>query len=646
MPRTKKKPIPKNRPLTLTAPRSAAQARSSEVSVGPARRHGIPLLPRMTQIPALCLFLALATAAVYAPVVRHEFIDYDDDVMVLVNPHVNTGLSWQNIRWALTADAVGNWHPLTWISHALDSQLYGLDNPGGHHATSLLLHVLNVVLLFLLLARSTGAKGRSFVVAALFALHPLNVESVAWVAERKNVLCTLFFLLALGAYGWYAQKPGVKRYLCVAALFALGLASKPMVITLPLVLLLLDFWPLGRVENWTSPSLTFPTARASFLHLVLEKLPLLTLSVASAVVTVVMQRRGNSIASISSFPLSLRLENAICSYATYLWKTFSPRGLAPFYPFTLMGGLQIAVASVFLLAVSLSVWKLSSGRPYLLMGYLWFLGTMVPVIGIVQVGSQAMADRYAYIPLIGIFVAVVWTVWDFAVSKKFDIRWLAAASSIVLVALSMITFRQLRYWKNSVDLWTHALKVTVDNYAAEEDLAVGLANLGRDDEAFRHFLIAAQIKPADPTARLNIAINLERQGRRGEAIRQFEYVVRISQDPAQLFRAHSRLGVIYAQLGDRGKARSNLIQANQLKPNDSNLLQNLSMLELDEAVDKMSESVAANPTAQGYLQLGQLLEQDRKLPDAQIAYQNALKLDSNLTEADQALRALKADNKP
>jgi len=643
MPHAKTKKAPPKKISPLAERGSTTKSRMAVVSMKSEVSRGTMFWSRLNYIPAMCLLLALATASIYAPLARHEFIDYDDDRLVVANSHVNTGLNWQNVRWALTADATGNWHPMTWISHALDCQLYGLDKPGGHHATNLLLHVLNVLLLFLLLFRVTGARGRSFVVAALFALHPFNVESVAWVAERKNILCTLFFLLALGAYGWYAQKPGLKRYLCVAALFVLGLASKPMVITLPFVLLLLDFWPLRRVENWSTPSATFTVERAPFSRLVLEKLPLLALSAASAVITIVVQRRGNSIVPIAYSPLTWRLENAVWAYWTYLWKTFVPLGLAPFYPTIFLRASQVALASLCLLATSWLVWRLSSGRPYIGIGFLWFLGTLVPVIGIVQVGGQSMADRYAYIPLIGLFVAVVWGVYASAQAKRIDIRWLGVAASIALVALSLITWRQVSYWKNSISLWSHALDVTSNNFVAEEDLAVGLANQGRDDEALPHFVMARRMRPDDPIANLNIGINLEQHGRHQAAIRQFEMLTRLNNDPDHLdhlFQAHKRLGVIYTVLGDRPNARAQLLQALQLRPDDLDTLADLGALENKEIVDKLSDSVSAHPTAEGYFQLGQALEQDHKIPDAQAAYQNALRLNPKLTAAQQALTHL------
>ena len=353
----------------------------------------------------LCLLLVVATLALYNPVNRHPFVNYDDDRYVTENLHVHNGLTGDTISWALTAMEQGNWHPLTWLSHALDWQLFH-QNPTGHHFTSLLIHAANAVLLFLFLTYATGRVGPSWFVAAIFALHPINVESVAWVAERKNVLSTFFFLAALIAYCWYARKPDWRRYTAFAGLFVLGLMSKPMVITLPFVLLLLDYWPLGRIQGSPSPS---DVPQTSLSRLLVEKLPLLALSVASAVITMKAQQAGGAVRSTAQFSLAVRLENAVVAYATYLWKMIWPAHLVPLYPHPgdSLALWQIVISALVLLAVTGVVLRFRSKR-YLLTGWLWFLGTLVPVIGLVQVGDQAMADRYAYIPLIGIFVMIVW----------------------------------------------------------------------------------------------------------------------------------------------------------------------------------------------------------------------------------------------
>ena len=598
---------------------------------------------RLTRVPALCLFLVIATTAVYAPIAKHEFIDYDDDVYVFDNPHVVNGLSWQDLRWALTTDAAGNWHPVTWISHMLDCQVYGVTHGGGHHVTSMVLHAFNVILLFLFLYRATGAKGQSFVVSALFALHPFNVESVAWIAERKNVLCTFFFLVGLLAYLWYARKPSPWRYGAVALSFGLGLASKPMVITFPFVLLLLDFWPLGRVERYSSPSTAFPVRPMRFGRLVLEKLPLLLFSAASAVVTLVVQTRGKSIAPITASPFSWRLKNAIWAYATYLWKTLVPIRLAPFYPTDLISMRAVLLSAAAVVGLGWFAWKVRKTQPYLAVGYFWFLGTLIPVIGLVEVGSQSMADRYVYIPLIGIFVVLVWGVQS--LSRGQHKAWLAAGSSLVLLALAVVTWRQVGYWKDSVTLWSHARAVTPLNFVAEEDLGVGLANQGHNDEALVHLVIAQKIRPVDDTAALNIGINLEAHQLHQPAILEFEHVVRYSENPDRAAEAHRRMGIIYAQAKDFQKGRDQLIEAFKLTPNDPLVMQNLAMLEADEAVDKFSRAMPSHPSAQDYFQLGQLHEHALNVREAKSAYDEALKINPNLADARRALDQLSQNQK-
>lgn len=593
----------------------------------------------------ICVLLAVATLSVYAPVVRHQFVNFDDNIYVLDNPHVNSGLNWHMVRWALTAFWAGNWHPLTWFSHALDCQVFGL-YPGGHHISSLLLHVANVVLLFLLLKRVTGHRVRSLIVAGLFALHPFNVESVAWVAERKNLLCTFFFLLTLGAYGWYAQKPRLQRYLCVAGLFMLSLASKPMVITLPFVLLLVDFWPLGRIEKWSKPASAFPVPQLPFSRLALEKLPLLALSCASAVITIIAQRHLNAVAPLSVFPFTHRVMNALYSYVIYLEKIFLPHGFAVFYPVVPLSGWQVSFATLFLIAACFVVWKVRPGRPYLVAGGLWFLGTLVPVIGLLQVGSQSMADRYVYIPMIGILTALVWMVFDIADSKKIDVKWVLAGSAGVLVVLATLTWHQLGYWRSSYDLWTRNLAVTVTSYVNEENLAAALVELDRDDEAYPHFMRALRYRPDDPTALLNVGNYLLKHGRSDEAVEKFQTIIRTSKDSGQLAGANRGLGIANVQLGDPDTARKDFVAALQQKPESATDFYNLSMLETMQGVEKMKTVVSAHPSARGYLQLGQLLQAESNIPDARAAFKHALQIDPKFADAKQALHDLQDPDPP
>lgn len=452
-----------------------------------------------------CLLLALGTLALYSPVRKAEFVNYDDFDYVVRNAHVTAGLHWKTFTWAWTAIAAANWHPLTWLSHALDCQLYGL-KPAGHHITSLVLHVINVLLLFLLLWRATGATGRSLLVAALFAVHPFNVESVAWVSERKNVLSTLLFLLALGAYGWYARKPEVKRYLVLTVLFVLGLSAKPMVITLPFVLLLLDYWPLKRIAGWeqaatpkgrknrraqvaVAPSnAAFPVTQAPLSRLILEKTPLLVFCAGSAVITVIAQRSVGALRSLETYTLSIRLVNSLFGYAMYVWKAFWPTRLAVLYPHPgpTLPDWQWMLATVFLIAVSVLVWKWGPRRPYLITGWLWYLGTLVPVIGLVQVGQQARADRYAYVPLLGIFVMIVWGLADLADAREIKTQWRTATAAVILIAFSLVTRRQIGYWHDSEALWTRTEALTENNLVAEDIMSKSLLGMGRAEEALPH----------------------------------------------------------------------------------------------------------------------------------------------------------------
>ncbi|HKD74498.1 MAG TPA: hypothetical protein VKB76_03350, partial [Ktedonobacterales bacterium] len=415
------------------------------------------------------------TVALYYPVSSHPFLNYDDDVYVVNNRHVQAGLSSATVKWSFTSFYASNWHPLTWLSHAADYQMFG-DDAGKHHEINLLLHVVNVVLLFLVLWRATGYVGRSAVIAALFALHPMNVESVAWIAERKNLLSMMFFLLALGAYGWYARQPRWPRYLAVFALYALGLMAKPQVITFPFVLLLWDNWPLGRLALRSSPfafrqkHLTqtsgerrtanseqrFGEGRTanseqrsgdqrSLAFLLLEKLPLLALSAASAAITVRAQYEAGSMSGPHWQPFPARIENAVVAYARYLGKAIWPSHLSIMYPHpgNTLKLWQVFGALVLLLAITAVVVVERHRRKYLLVGWLWFLGTLVPMIGLVQVGVQAMADRYAYLPFIGLFLMICWGAGDFADERHIAPAWQAGASVAILLALAVTARHQL-----------------------------------------------------------------------------------------------------------------------------------------------------------------------------------------------------------
>jgi hypothetical protein len=399
--------------------------------------------------------------AVYSPAIQNPFVVLDDNEYVTKNLHVQGGLRWSTVEWAFTTMTAANWHPVTWISHALDCQLFGL-NAAGHHADSVLIHAMNAVLLFLLLQWLTGLEWQSLMVAAMFAFHPLNVESVAWVAERKNVLSTTFFLGSIAVYAWYVRNPNARRYLALVAFYSLALMAKPMVITLPFLLLLLDYWPLGRTPG--KPPLAFAARPTAISKLVLEKTPLFILSAASAVITLRAQQLGSAVQTLHRVPFAARVENATVAYGLYLWKAVWPSKLAAFYPHS-SGDLppwQWISSGLILIFVTVLVLSFRSQR-YLLVGWLWFLGMLVPVIGLVQVGGAAMADRYAYLPLIGIFLIVVWGVSDLRTANGWRPAWILASIICALIACCVVTYRQIGYWDSEYDLWAHALAVTKVN---------------------------------------------------------------------------------------------------------------------------------------------------------------------------------------
>lgn len=479
---------------------------------------------------ALSLLLAAATIALYSPAINSSFIGWDADDLVTGNPHIQGGISWNAIAWAFTSTQAWNWFPLTWLSHALDYQIFA-SNPGGHHFDSVLLHALNAVLLFLMLAWATKRLTPSLLVAALFAVHPINVQSVVWVTERKDVLSTFFFLLAIIAYLWYAREPDWRRFLLVTGLFVAGLMSKPMVITLPFILLLLDFWPLERIQLDRDPS--SPLRQAALYKLVLEKVLLFALSIVSAVVTVKVQ--GHAVRNLQQFPFAIRIENAIVSYGLYLWKMLWPARLALFYPHpaTLLPKWQLAISMSVLIGITVLVLRFRRRR-YLVVGWFWFLITLVPVIGLVQVGAQAMADRYAYLPLIGIFLMIAFGLCDLAQARDVPLAWQVVPALCVLTALGVVTSRQLTYWKNDYTIWAHTLAVTEHNVYAHDALAAALMDPAmastaseldgldteqkRVDEARRHWTLALELNtqallqhPDDPPSQ-DMAMELNNLG--------------------------------------------------------------------------------------------------------------------------------------
>jgi tetratricopeptide (TPR) repeat protein len=585
--------------------------------------------------------LAAVTLAVYLRTLGNGFVSYDDIEYITGNDHIQHGVTWEMFTWAMSSTYAANWHPLTWISHALDCQMFGL-HPAGHHFTNALLHAVSVLVLFFILARATGALGASLIVAALFALHPLNVETVAWASERKSVLSTLLFFLNLAAYGWYARRPDLRRYTAVVALFLLGLATKPMVITLPFVLLLVDFWPLGRIADLTRPSLAFPVPQLTVRRAIEEKLPLLLLCIASAVITMRAQK-----VAMKTFPLAIRIGNALYSYVLYLWKVVAPVRLAVIYPHPgyALGWWKPALSTLFLIAVTTLAWRQSRQRLYLLIGWLWYLGTMVPVIGVVQVGAQSMADRYAYIPLIGIFVMVVWSIAELADSRRIpsSARW--AIGALAILACGTLTWHQIGYWKDGFALWSHAAQVTEKNEEAEQNLGATLDDRGRFAEAAPHFLTAVRYEPGDPAAHASYAACLAQLGRLQEAIPEYDAAIRLGSQPGFLSIVYADLGTVYRKLGNPAKARELYSHSLQLDSQQPHALNGLAIMQAESQAQDLQERLAREPSDEGYLRLGEIFRQLGRIPEARAAYQHALQLNP-ASQAKAVLQYLDAQQQP
>ena len=596
----------------------------------------------------MCLLLVAATLAVYTPVTRNNFVNYDDDEYILNNPHVRSGLSWSMVRWAFSTFDQANWHPLTWLSHAMDCSMFGV-NAVGHHMVSVLLHAACAAILFLLLQSATGFTWRSLMVAALFALHPVNVESVAWAAERKNVLSMFFFLLALLVYEWYARRPEIRRYSVVFVLYAMALMSKPQVITFPLLLLLWDYWPLRRFHGQSAGSAIGEaegSPQLSLSKLVAEKIPLLVLSVASAVVTVLAQRSGNAVRTWSDYSLLNRLENAAVAYVQYLDMAVWPARLAVFYPHAAgFATWKIAGAVAVLLLVTSLVWSQRRQKPYLVVGWLWFLGSMFPMIGLVQVGAQARADRYAYLPFIGLFFMLVWGVADWASRRGAKPIWIGAAGAATILMLALVTHRQIGYWQDSPTLWTRALAVTENNFVAHDHLASFLAEHGLADEAASHFRAALAIKPDDLPAMLNLGAYEHGHGNVRGAIERYRYVVKYAADIDLRANAYGNLGSAYRQIGDYANAKYCYEQSLHLRPGRPIAIVGLGLVaeqegNFAEAVRQFSSAMAIRPTDVGYLLLADALERSGRVAEAQAARQRAAEISPDVGEAQKQAEGL------
>jgi len=623
------------------------------------------LASQWTHFPTwvLAAFLALATMALYWPVTHHEFIGFDDDVYVTANFHVRNGLTAESIPWAFSNPVSSNWHPLTVLSHMLDCQIYGV-RPWGHHFTNLWLHALDSVLLFLLLCRLTGARWRSAVVAALFAWHPLHVESVAWVAERKDVLSTCFGLLALLAYAEYVEKgegrsdseypkaigeqglasvlrppPSILHPLSSSAYwlslfcFALGLLSKPMLVTWPFLLLLLDYWPLKRFVIYPSslPSGATSALRPPLLwRLLVEKFPFFALSAVVSVVTYLVQERTGAMRALGIVPLGMRCENAVISYCRYLAKLLWPVDLAVVYPYpTYWPPVLVFLAGLLLVGLTVFFWRHRRRYPFCLMGWSWFIGTLVPVIGLVQVGIQAMADRYTYIPSVGLLILVVWGGHEMSRHWRRQasvLSWAGAAACILYAAAAR---HQLEYWQDGETLFRHALKVTADNCLARNNLGVALSEKNQNDAAMSQFQTALRLNPDYAEGHYNLGNALAQAGETDAAIGQFQTAIRRQADFA---KARNNLGNLLAKQGRTNEAIAEFQAALRCNPDYADAHFNLGNAflkrgQLDEAASQYQAVTRLWPDfAPAHFHLGTLLAKKGQADEAIIQFQAALRL--------------------
>jgi len=613
------------------------------------------------------LGLSLLTLVVFLPVLQAQFVNFDDELYVVNNSRVQAGLTWSGFVWAWQTIVASNWHPLTMLSHMLDCQLYGL-NPKGHHLTSLLLHAAAVWLLFEVLRRMTGYTWRSAAVAALFAIHPLHVESVAWVAERKDVLSGLFFVLSLGAYLRYTRRPTAGTYAAVILTVAAGLLSKSMLVTLPCVLLLVDIWPLGRL-----PVTSWSAAKPALRPLLLEKIPLFVLAMVMSGITISTQSK--SLARLTAVPVARRFGNALVSCVSYLGKTFWPERLAAFYPLPAAVPPWKAGAAALLLATVTALVLLRLRRsPWLAVGWFWFLGMLVPVIGILQVGRQAMADRYTYLPSIGLFLALIWEAAELSSRWKITRRVALPATAAVLAVLAVLCRAQVDTWRNSRTLFSHAVAVTEGNYLAHLNLGVAIARdgdeagamqeyrtalaiqpnmieaqaalgtslhkQGKSAEALPHLRRAVQLRPDSPRLRQTLAVTLEDLGRRDEAVLQLRKALELSPRFAD---AHYGLGSLLQKQGKTGEALEHYQKALEIDPNLDDLYAPTATLlaargDLLGAVRLFAESVQRRPDSPlAAYNLAVTLERLGKIDDARTYYARALELDPTLTAARQRL---------
>jgi len=540
----------------------------------------------------LCLFLVAATLAVYWQVHRYDFVELDDTLYLTENRHVQAGFTTEGIIWSFTNTEAGQWIPLVWISYMAGCQVYGI-SPGWHHITNVCLHLVNILFLFILFKRLTGCFWHSAFVAALFALHPLHVESVAWITERKDVLSTFFFLLTIWIYARYVEHPRTIIYLATLLVFTLGLMSKPMLVTTPFLLLLLDFWPLQRFNAGPCVSQHGPKERPRLFYLILEKIPFLEISAIAGTVTLITAHKAGGVDFFTG-----RVANALVSYVAYIAKLIWPAKLAVFYPHPgIVPGWKAAGALVLLAAITLIVIRNIQQRPYLIVGWFWYLGTLVPVIGLVQAGTQGMADRFVYVPLIGLYICIAWGFPELFGRRAYKKTWLAVLATVLFAILMAVTWKQVGYWQNSVTLFEHALEVTSRNWLLHNNLGIALEKQKRTDQAIAHYLAAVRIKPDYAQAHFNLGHVLEKRGRTDQAINHYLEALRIKQDYPD---AYFNLGNTLARQGFTDEAIGYYLKALRIKPDFSSAHNNMGIAlikkgDIKRAMAHFREALRINP---------------------------------------------------
>jgi len=602
-----------------------------------ARRERFAATTREGRLTVLCLLLSLVTVAFYNRVAHNGFVFLDDSIYLIKNKVIQGGLTWSAVQWSFTTFLLANWHPLTWLSHALDCQLFGL-NPAGHHYVSLLFHAGNVVLVFLILESATGLVWPSLIVAALFGLHPLNVESVAWAAERKNVLSLFFCLLALRSYTKYAQSQRRSSYVVSLACFALGLMAKPQIISLPFLLFLWDYWPLGRLtlgERAAQRNTWEPSIRS----LLMEKLPFLALSALSAAITIVAQRSGNAVRTLAEMPLSLRLENCVVAYARYVAFLFWPARLAPMYPHpgNSLRLWQVGAAAIVLAAITaLAIWQRK--HRFLLAGWLWFLIALVPMIGLMQVGEQALADRYMYLSMLGLLVAIVWSCRGLVIRGRVPLSVWALSAIVILLVLGFLTDHQLGYWRDGETLWRYTISVTDRNYMAHDNLAMVLAEQGRADEAIAEFRAAENLHHYPPAQIITLGAYEQNHGHLWGAVEQYMWAAQSSGDPAVKATAWDRAALAQALAGDMDHAAQTFAKALTARADDQDALAGSAMLaqragNVALAVQRLEQLVKVAPGDVSLILLAGALRRSGRDEDAGTAEHQAQKISSNYPQA-------------